>query len=864
MSTPDQGQLPESPQPGTRRWRLALLLLPAAGFALYLLLPWLTTADSVRRWAERTATATSGFDVVIGELRLGHDLSLELFDVSVAELDVDPFLTVDRAVVRLSPTGVFSDQPVAVALSAPRLDVDRLPAAQPAEFPSRVALPFRTLEIEGGYIVTDTSADPVGPITVTVDALRAATQDVQLWLRVDRGLPPINATASIGTRDGKLEFPTKLTWHGVPLGSFAERFGFGAGDAFDGFLDASAEVSGPLDDLSGRGSLQVRELRYRADGGEVSAVVDASVEVSGTLDEPNGRGTLQARDLRYRAGGVEVSGSVDAPFTLAAKRIVLEDPGVRFGNVAWTAGGLTGSTPAATFAGAIAFDEGGVRTVGRFAVEPIQARDETSERVVEGLAVTGKLDGLWDATSHPVLELSVSASAGEVLWDRFYADVARYPATAAAKIAFADRQRVVLSDIDARVANVVSVVGSAHLTPTASPNKADLRIEVADLDGLYALAVRDPFQESHPFLAQMEVGGNLNAHIVYERSASAFTLTGQLRMRDGSLSASDPDAAVRGVRLDLPLRLGDIDSGASETGELRIGTLRGGDIRVEEVSAPLAVRDNSIGLAAPLTVPLLGGALEIGEFVVSELLAPRPRASVSVAVVDLDLAALAAAAELPPLRGTISGAIPKITAVGSQVRSEGEIGIKVFDGKVSVRDLSIDRAFSPLPAFGLNLDFEDISLGRVTETLEIGRISGVARGAAENLVIVNNQPLSFDAWMETVERSGVSQRISVSAIQQLSILGGSGGDPLTQGILGFFDEYRYAKMGFKCRLENDRFELYGVETIDGKEYLVVGSRLPPSVNVVSHTQVISFPDMVRRLQRVTNAAAREDEKGEEQ
>src|SRR5690606_36346546 len=155
--------------------------------------------------------------------------------------------------------------------------------------------------------------------------------------------------------------------------------------------------------------------------------------------------------------------------------------------------------------------------------------------------------------------------------------------------------------------------------------------------------------------------------------------------------------------------------------------------------------------------------------------------------------------------------------------------------------------FSPLPAFGLSDDFEDISLGRLTSTFEVGRISGIARGAANNLVIVNGQPLSFDAWMETVDRKGISQRVSVSAIRQLSILGGSGGDPLSQGILSLFDEYRYAKMGFKCRLENDRFELRGVETIDGKEYLVVGSRLPPSVNVVSHSQVISFPDMVRRL-----------------
>jgi hypothetical protein len=103
--------------------------------------------------------------------------------------------------------------------------------------------------------------------------------------------------------------------------------------------------------------------------------------------------------------------------------------------------------------------------------------------------------------------------------------------------------------------------------------------------------------------------------------------------------------------------------------------------------------------------------------------------------------------------------------------------------------------------------------------------------------------------METVSRPGVPQRVSVAAIRQLSILGGSGGDPLSHGILSFFDEYRYAKMGFRCNLRNDRFTLRGVEEFDGKDYLIVGSVMPPRVNVISHNQTISFSQMIRRLER---------------
>jgi hypothetical protein len=61
-------------------------------------------------------------------------------------------------------------------------------------------------------------------------------------------------------------------------------------------------------------------------------------------------------------------------------------------------------------------------------------------------------------------------------------------------------------------------------------------------------------------------------------------------------------------------------------------------------------------------------------------------------------------------------------------------------------------------------------------------------------------------------------------------------------------------------LRNDRFVLHGVAEHDGKDFLVVGTIFPPSVNVVSHNQVIAFKEMVDRLQRVTSAGETEPQK----
>ncbi|HSQ12759.1 MAG TPA: hypothetical protein VLM90_07065, partial [Candidatus Deferrimicrobium sp.] len=70
------------------------------------------------------------------------------------------------------------------------------------------------------------------------------------------------------------------------------------------------------------------------------------------------------------------------------------------------------------------------------------------------------------------------------------------------------------------------------------------------------------------------------------------------------------------------------------------------------------------------------------------------------------------------------------------------------------------------------------------------------------------------------------------------------------GLASLFDSFRYSKLGFKASLRNDRLTLQGVESQGGKELLVVGSLLPPTVNIVSHTQTIAFSELVRRLERI--------------
>jgi hypothetical protein len=114
------------------------------------------------------------------------------------------------------------------------------------------------------------------------------------------------------------------------------------------------------------------------------------------------------------------------------------------------------------------------------------------------------------------------------------------------------------------------------------------------------------------------------------------------------------------------------------------------------------------------------------------------------------------------------------------------------------------------------------------------------------------QPASFVLEIESVEARGVERRISIDAIQSISILGTGAGSALNQGITRFFKEYPYSKIGLRCVLRNDQFSVNGTIHDGGKEYLVRRGFLR-GVDVVNQNpeNVISFRDMAERIRRIS-------------
>jgi len=423
--------------------------------------------------------------------------------------------------------------------------------------------------------------------------------------------------------------------------------------------------------------------------------------------------------------------------------------------------------------------------------------------------------------------------------------------------------RVAVEDGEVTVAGVGTLRGSGFSARRSGAVQARLALAIDGLSRVYDLGVRQLFGERHPRLADTWLRGALRGEVQVAVDAERrWFATGELHLRDVTASGFDPSFLLSGLEMDLPLLLGDDPPAAAPAerrGVVRARALQLGGVNVTLPEIELLAAPNRLRANGAVRLPLLDGSAVISELRAEDLASESRRASFALRLEDLRLEGLAGDLAWPGLSGSLGGELTRVQLSADRLTSEGEIVAHVFDGVVRARHMGIEQLRSSVPEIGMDVDFDGLSLRRLTDIVTFGRVSGVIRGAVRDLVVVNREPVAFAARLETVPRAGVAQTISVDAVRQLSILGGSSSDPISRGVLSFFDEYRYAEMGFRCSLRNDVFELRGIRADGKREYLVVAALLPPRISVVSHSQRISFSEMVKRLRQAAGVVAEKKE-----
>jgi hypothetical protein len=237
----------------------------------------------------------------------------------------------------------------------------------------------------------------------------------------------------------------------------------------------------------------------------------------------------------------------------------------------------------------------------------------------------------------------------------------------------------------------------------------------------------------------------------------------------------------------------------------------------------------NFALTRPARLPVFDGAIAIDQFAMGNLGAANMEVAFKGAVEPISMPLLAKAFGWPEFSGTIAASVPGVTLKNNVLTFDGNLESQVFGGRIVGSNIRLQDPLGNFPQFFADVRARDLDLGLVTQTFEVGSITGKLEADVLGLELFAWSPQAFDARLATPKGDKSRHRISAKAVSSLSNVGGGGGgvvQALQSGVLQFFDEYSYDKLGIRCRLRGDVCEMSGIEVAPTGYYIVKGSGLP--------------------------------------
>ena len=478
----------------------------------------------------------------------------------------------------------------------------------------------------------------------------------------------------------------------------------------------------------------------------------------------------------------------------------------------------------------------------------------------ENLLLSGSVEVVSNTERHPMrIAGKLSLQRGEMLWGKFFAGLGgQRPVLEFDGDYLRDDDSIRLRQGRLTLASTGAIEVSGTINQLARAPSIEIQAHSDNLSagGFFTSFIQENFKRQYPFIDKLSIGGQIAFQLHARGNWDRLITEGRMTLQGGELRRGANEWEIGPLALTLPFQVSYPEKSNSVNrtppGILSIGGGRFGSRSFAPITSAISLSNNTLIFHQPVRLVIFGGTVEITNLAWPDVVNDPKAMSFALDLRLLQLQELTDALGWPRFSGTLSGTIPQIRSTGDTLRSEGQVRADLFAGQLQIDQMEIENLFSTVPSLKLAARFQKIRLEQVSDTFAFGKISGILEGAVDDLVITEGQPARFQAQVETVERPESSQWISVEALNKITILSsGQDSNVLYGGLAGLFDNFRYSKMGFRASLRNDKLTLRGVESRDGKEFLVVGTLLPPTVNIISHTQEIGFSELLRRLERIT-------------
>lgn len=272
--------------------------------------------------------------------------------------------------------------------------------------------------------------------------------------------------------------------------------------------------------------------------------------------------------------------------------------------------------------------------------------------------------------------------------------------------------------------------------------------------------------------------------------------------------------------------------------------LSGGAARLDFVA-----RSDGMELTQPARLPIFDGAVRINELAVENLMGEHIGVHFDADIEPISMAPLCRAFGWPEFAGTVSGRVPGLELRDNELRVAGDIEAQVFGGTMVASNLRMIDPLGSWPRFFADVRGRGLELEKITQTFEVGHITGKLDADILGLELFNWIPVAFDARLATPPGDRSRRRISAKAVSGLADIGGGGNQVaagLQTGVLRFFDEYRYSRLGIQCTLKDDICLMSGIEPAGRGYYLVRGAGIP-RLDMIGHEGRVNWPRLVSQI-----------------
>jgi len=491
---------------------------------------------------------------------------------------------------------------------------------------------------------------------------------------------------------------------------------------------------------------------------------------------------------------------------------------------------------------ALADSGGGLDADVTATLSGVDLTNEASTIVTDGMAAKLRLRTA-PLGADMRLDVDLSGSAGQVLVETVLLDFGKNPTELAARGKLAGDVWT-LDSVQMKQASLLDMHGSGRV---------NLAGDVPLLSGDFTLT-RVEFPAAFTSYAQILLAASILGDAV-----TSGTLSGEVSVADNGA------ASVHVIPKDLELHAakgslfltgmnGEIFWSPAGTADAQISKLAwstGGAYGLSGGSADIefVAYGANFALTRPAKLPVFDGAIAIEHFAMGNLGAPNMEVAFKGEVEPISMPLLSKAFGWPPLSGTVAASVPGVTLKNDVLTFDGNLESQVFGGKIVGSNIRLQDPLGNFPQFFADVRARDLDLGLITQTFEVGSITGKLEADILGLELFDWSPQAFDARLATPEGDKSRHRISAKAVSSLSNVGGGGGgvvQALQSGVLQFFDEYSYEKLGIRCRLRGDVCEMSGIEVAPTGYYIVKGAGIP-RIDIIGNQGRVNWSQLMSSI-----------------